>query len=430
MSAGDLETLPAADTPVASAVAATSAGPAAPSPGLVLANRYRLVRPLGRGGMGEVWEATHVALGHSIAVKTLRTPAGIDDGARAARFLQEAKVAAGLRHPGVVRVTDFGNERGVLWFAMELVGGETLEALFEREAPLSPTRALALLGPLFEAVEWLHAQGVVHRDIKPANVILERVAGRAEPSPKLLDFGIARSADLVSDLTATGDLLGTPRYMAPEQARGDREVGPGADQYALALLIYEAVSGAAPHEGEGLALLHARAQQPAADIASRRPELRGPFSEALMKALAPAPRDRHGSVDALSRALSASLSPTPATRPARRRWTAALAAAAALAALVAAAWPAPAPPPAASPVGTRVDALVARRTTVDAPSVAPPTRAAPELDASTNATTRAPSAPVETARPATPIAAQRRPARALPIDRVYRETRSQEARRE
>ncbi|MFO0647702.1 MAG: serine/threonine-protein kinase [Polyangiales bacterium] len=430
MSAGDLETLPAADAPIASASAAASAEPVAPSPGLVLANRYRLVRPLGRGGMGEVWEATHVALGHSIAVKTLRASAGLDDGARAARFLQEAKVAAGLRHPGVVRVTDFGNERGVLWFAMELVGGETLEALLEREAPLSPARALALMGPLFEAVEWLHAQGVVHRDIKPANVILERVAGRTEPSPKLLDFGIARSVELVSDLTATGDLLGTPRYMAPEQARGDRDVGPGADQYALALLLYEAVSGAAPHEGEGLALLHARAQQPAADVASRRPELRGPFSDALMKALAPAPRDRHGSVDALSLALSASLTPTPAARPARRRWTAAVAAAALLAALAAAMWPAPTSTRDASSVRTRADALIARPATLDGPSAAPPTRAAPALDASTNATAPAPPAPVEPPRPATPIATPRRPARALPIDRVYRETRSQEARRE
>ncbi len=422
MSAGDLETLPAARAPEARADAAE------PAPGLVLANRYRVVRPLGRGGMGEVWEATHVALGHSLAVKTLRAPADVDDGARAARFLQEAKVAAGLRHPGIVRVTDFGNERGVLWLAMELVDGETLEALFEREAPLAPTRALALLGPLFEAVEWLHEQGIVHRDIKPANVILERVAGSSEPSPRLLDFGIARTVDLVSDLTATGDLLGTPRYMAPEQARGDRDIGAGADQYALALLVYEAVSAAAPHEGEGLALVHARAQQRPLDIASRRPALGGPFSEALMKALATDPRERHGSVEALSRALSAGLAETPSARPAKRRWAAALAASA-FAALVAATWHTPTPTRAASPVRTRADALVASPSPVDAPAVASPTHPAAALDASM-APLSAPSPRVETARPAAPIVTPRRPARSLPIDRVYRETRRPEARGE
>ncbi len=423
MSAGDLETLPAA--PAATA----STEPAVPSPGFVLAGRYRVARSLGRGGMGEVWEATHVALGHSLAVKTLRSQPSVDDGARAARFLQEAKVAAGLRHPAIVRVTDFGNERGVLWLAMELIHGETLEALLARDGPLAPVRVMELFGPLFDAVEWLHAQGVVHRDIKPANVIFERVAGSAEPSPKLLDFGIARSAELVSDLTATGDLLGTPRYMAPEQARGDRDVGPGADQYALALLVYEAVSGAAPHEGDGLSLLHARANQRAIDLASRRPDLGAPFCDAVMKALASDPRDRHGSVVAFAKALSAGLSPRPVARRASRRWIVALAAAS-LAALLAAMGAGPASTRSAGAVSSRVSALSVSRAPVTTPAVASPTPSAPVVDASIAEPSQTPSPRVDSARVAAPVIAPRRAPRGLPIDRVYRETLPPEARHE
>jgi len=213
--------------------------------------------------MGAVWAAQHVTLGHSVAVKILHVfPKG--ETALRARFLREAALAANVRHPCVVRAIDFGDHEGLLWYAMEQLEGEPLEDLIAREAPMDPYVITALLAPLVSALTHLHGQGLVHRDLKPANLFLSRVEGAPAPVLRLLDFGIARKLD--DDdvrLTEASAVMGSPAYMAPEQARGVRDVGPAADQYAFGIIVYEALTGQLPHQGDSLlAMLCARREAP------------------------------------------------------------------------------------------------------------------------------------------------------------------------
>lgn len=282
--------------------------------GRVLGARYRMVRLLGRGGMGEVWVAEHVTLGATVAVKVVRADRA-SGSAQAARFLREAAISAKLRHPCIVRATDYGEDGALLWYAMELLEGESLESRIEREAPLDPAAAVRLVEPLIPALAYLHAQGLVHRDLKPANVFLARVEGRAEPELRLLDFGIAR--DLVDGerLTTDAAILGSPAYMAPEQASGAREHGPAADQYALAVIVYEMLTGELPHGAPTLlAMLHARATEPPVPIASRRPELPAALVDAVTRALATKPDGRYASVEAFGSALRTAVR-EPASEP-------------------------------------------------------------------------------------------------------------------
>ncbi|MDB4929313.1 MAG: putative serine/threonine-protein kinase pknB, partial [Myxococcaceae bacterium] len=214
----------------------------------VVGGKYRLGRVLGHGGMGVVYEAENTWTGRRVALKVL-DPAGAADAVQVGRFMEEARVTAALRHPNIVDVLDMGQDPadGALFIVHELLAGEDLRAMLAREPRLDVDRALDLLAPLLRGLAAAHAAGVVHRDVKPANLFLARSAGGAVV-PTLIDFGVAR--DLGRDdrrqRTGTGETVGTPAYMAPEQLRGDRAVTPAADVWAVGVVLHQMLAGAPP----------------------------------------------------------------------------------------------------------------------------------------------------------------------------------------
>ncbi|MBL8682194.1 MAG: serine/threonine protein kinase [Myxococcales bacterium] len=270
--------------------------------------KYQVLRRLGQGGMGAVYEAEHVHLRKRVALKTLHGNAAEHPGAME-RFLREGQAAAKVRHPHVVDVTDVGVEEGTLYLVMELLEGEDLAAKLAREHALAVADAIDLLLPVFAAVSAMHAVGLVHRDLKPENIFLAKTHGGAI-TPKVLDFGICRienpdgtdAAD-PKKLSSTGGLVGTPYYMAPEQVVGAR-ADARSDQHALGVILYECVVGARPYEAETLLDLLQRV----AEGRFRSPNERGAnlppsLDHIIARALAPEPGKRFGSVTELAAAL-------------------------------------------------------------------------------------------------------------------------------
>ncbi|WP_392893905.1 serine/threonine-protein kinase [Streptomyces sp. LN699] len=210
--------------------------------GRVIAGRYRLLGPLGRGGMGIVWRARDEVLGREVAVKEVRAPAGLDTAEveRLYRRLErEAWAAARVSHRGVVTVYDVASEGGRPWIVMELIRGLSLAEVLEGEGPMPPQRAAHIGEQVLAALRSAHESGVLHRDVKPANVLIAN-DGRVV----LGDFGIA-SLEGSSAITMTGEVVGSPEFLAPEQALG-REPGPASDLWSLGVLLYAAVEGASP----------------------------------------------------------------------------------------------------------------------------------------------------------------------------------------
>ena len=202
---------------------------------------YEVLGELGRGGMGVVYKARQHSLGRFVAIKMILA-ASHASSAEAARFLHEAKTIALLKHPHVVQVYEFGSHEGRPFFSLEyLEGGSLADKL--RGVPQPPAQAAQMVQALAHAMQAAHERGIVHRDLKPANVLIA-----ADGAPKITDFGVAKQGD--SAMTATGDVLGTPSYMAPEQAEGKTKlVGPAADIYALGAILYELLTGRAPFKG-------------------------------------------------------------------------------------------------------------------------------------------------------------------------------------
>jgi serine/threonine-protein kinase len=201
---------------------------------------YDLLGPIGRGGMGVVFKAYQRGLGRVVALKQIR--AGLDANAHErARFQVEAEAAGRLRHPNIVTVHDVGEREGVPYIAMELVEGGSLTDRLARQL-LPPRQAAALVETVARAVDYAHQAGIVHRDLKPSNILLT-----ADEEPKVADFGLAKRLDVESGQTNTGALLGTPSYMAPEQAIGEA-AGTGADLYALGAILYETLTGRPPFQ--------------------------------------------------------------------------------------------------------------------------------------------------------------------------------------
>jgi serine/threonine protein kinase len=224
------------------------------APDRVLVNRYALKAPLGRGGMGVVWRAHDLVLGREVAVKEVAFPAGLPDVQRRsaqARLTREARAAARLNHLAVVSLYDVVNHEGGVFLVMELVEAPTLAELVRLQGPLAPERVAEIGAQLAAALEAAHHAGIVHRDVKPTNVLVPR-SGKV----KLADFGVAALAD-DPQLTTTGMVIGSPAYMAPEQAQGE-PTGPEADFWALGATMFYAVEGKPPFDkGSSMATLAA-----------------------------------------------------------------------------------------------------------------------------------------------------------------------------
>lgn len=204
--------------------------------------QFELIELLGRGGMGEVYKARHKQLNRVVAIKILPPPFGKDDGLTA-RFLREAQALASLNHPNIVTVHDFGETEGLCYFVMEFIDGTDLKRVIETKA-LTPARALAIVPQICDALQFAHDEGVVHRDIKPGNILLDK-KGRV----KVADFGLAkivRAENLDPHLTLSGQTLGTPVYMAPEQREHPLDVDHRADIYSLGVVFYEMLTGEVP----------------------------------------------------------------------------------------------------------------------------------------------------------------------------------------
>ncbi|MEP6797872.1 MAG: serine/threonine-protein kinase, partial [Lapillicoccus sp.] len=221
-----------------------------PAEGLTLGSRYTLTDRIAAGGMGEVWKARDSVLGREVAVKVMR-PNAADEPEFADRFRDEARHTASLTHPNIATVYDYGEDDGMAYLVMELVDGEPLSALIAR-GPCDPGRVRSIVGQAALALAAAHAQGVVHRDVKPANILIT-----PEGRVKLTDFGIASAGDS-GGYTRTGEVLGTPHYLSPEQAVGRAATG-ASDIYALGIVAHEMLTGTKPFDG-GSAVATALAQ--------------------------------------------------------------------------------------------------------------------------------------------------------------------------
>src|SRR5207247_1442132 len=258
--------------------------------------RYEVLSLAGAGGMGAVFQARHRALGHIAAVKVLPPEIAASE-MRQARFRREAALAASLSHPHIVPVYEFDTREGITFLIMPFVRGDTLERVLAAgdrggrgagEGGVSLERVLRVVREVGAALDVAHRGGIVHRDIKPSNILIEEDRGRA----LLTDFGIARVEHVAtSSLTAPGMAIGTPDYMAPEQAAGSERLDGRADLYSLALVAFEALTGTRPALGTERAAL-ARA------LCAARPELSGAAAAALVAPLALRRDDRPASAAA------------------------------------------------------------------------------------------------------------------------------------
>ena len=302
------------------------------SPGtLVLDGRFKVVRLLGRGGMGFVYLAEQVSLGRPVAIKVLRSDLPLTAGF-SERFRREALLLSSVEHPSVVRVIDYGSHADAPCLVMEYVEGETLEAVLTREAPLSVDRVERLLAQLAQDLTAIHAKGIVHRDLKPDNVVITKTAEGGEQA-RLLDFGIARlmSADeeagAKASVTQVGIVLGTPEYVSPEQALG-QPLDARSDLYALGVILFRALIGKHPFTGPSpREFISQHIHQPPPALIDLAPHLSGfpSIVAAVMGCLEKDPANRPQTASALtilstSRPLTLStIAPPPSVLRAPRR---------------------------------------------------------------------------------------------------------------
>jgi len=226
-----------------------------PQPGVVVSGRYRLESLLGQGGMGSVWRAHHLTLNAPVAIKLI-DPALASSPDAQARFIREAQAAAALRSPNVVQTLDFGVDDGIPYIVMELLIGENLADRLARVGRLTPAQTARVVVDVAKAIGKAHAAEIVHRDLKPDNVFLAR--DEDDEVVKVVDFGVAKATGMVgasTSRTRTGAILGTPYYMSPEQAQGDKRVDWRTDLWALAVIAFECLVGRRPFEADGLGSL-------------------------------------------------------------------------------------------------------------------------------------------------------------------------------
>jgi eukaryotic-like serine/threonine-protein kinase len=266
-----------------------------PRHGSLIGGRYSLEQSIGSGGMGEVFRASDTLLGRAVAIKLVHAVDPRKHKQVSESFLREARISAAIAHPSVVQILDFGIHEGdVPFIVMELLEGENLADMLGRGVCMPIQVIFDLLLRVLDALRAAHAAGVIHRDIKPENIFLTRERGGV--SPKLLDFGISKVLDKtgVARVTTThGQIVGTPAYMSPEQARGLKEIDQRTDVYSMGVVLYELLSGELPFVSENpgdLLVLIMTADAP--DLAERIPELAGPLSALVARALAKDPEQR------------------------------------------------------------------------------------------------------------------------------------------
>ena len=301
---------------------------------------YTLGRLLGRGGMGVVYQAQHVHLGRTVALKLLAPELSKNEDFRA-RFLRESRLAAALDHPGIVTVYDAGDVNGVLFIAMRYVRGTDLAALIAQRAPLPVGETLAILDQVAAALDAAHAAGLVHRDVKPANVMIEG------QRCYLADFGLTKRATGNSvQLTAAGTFLGTVDYVAPEQIEG-REVDGRADVYALTCVLFECLTGSRPYPRDSqVAVVYAQLREPPPRPCELRPDLPAAIDAVIARGMAKQPEGRYSSCGQVVAAARAVLASHATTAPRQ---------------------PAPAPPPAVAEAAAPAEPVTAPREVPTAP---------------------------------------------------------------
>jgi serine/threonine-protein kinase len=367
--------------------------PVDPLVGQVLAGAYHVRCTLGRGGMGTVYAADHLALGRRVAVKVMHRE-WRQHPDLLARFHNEARVCGRLGNPHIVEVHDFlRTDDGSPFIVMEHLDGESLAQRLGLDGPLTVAQVVQMMTQVCSALACAHGEGILHRDLKPANIFLLPEHDEHDHDGvrvKVLDFGLSKAPGALASVTGTMEIIGTPAYLAPEMARG-RSVDHRADLFALGVVAYEALSGRRPFEGQAIpAILYQVVHEDPPPLASLRPETPRRLSELIARLLAKSPDDRPqdaetvlGALDALKRPEELVAPPPAGAVRSRTGWTwIAVGSVAVLASAAAVIWrastpetgaaevPPPAPPAAARPVdaGTRDRSVVASR--VDGP--APP----------------------------------------------------------
>jgi len=278
--------------------------------GVVLGGRYRLVALIGSGGMGTVWEAEHVEIGHKVAVKLMHAEA-TRDADRVARFRREAHVAGNLGHDNICNVLDIGfsDEHG-LYLVMPLLRGKSLAAILDELGSLPIARALDITAQVLDALGAAHAAGIIHRDLKPDNVFVGRVGDR-EDFVKVLDFGISKVSAAVEGsqpLTQTGIVLGTPDYMAPEQARGRKDIDARVDLWAAGVMLYQMLTGERPFPGESANEIIVKiVTEEFTPLAALRPEVPADVQALVNRAMARNREDRFPDASSMRAAVQAAM---------------------------------------------------------------------------------------------------------------------------
>jgi serine/threonine-protein kinase len=294
-------------------------------PGRVLAGTYEIVRLVGQGGMGAVYEARHRRLAGRCAVKILKAEVG-DRPEIFARFRREAEITSALRHPNIVQVLDFDTTAdGHPFLVMEFLEGRELTTEIARVGRLPLPRAIDLVGQIADGLSAAHSRKIVHRDLKPQNVFLVRPPGEEREIAKIVDFGISKVREATTKLTEESVLLGTPQYMSPEQALGRTgEIDERTDQFALGAIAYELLTGREAFRADAVtAVLYQIVHEPPPPMRAANPEITAAVEAAVLRALAKRPALRFPDVRAFHRALAEAAGAVragaaPASRPAAR----------------------------------------------------------------------------------------------------------------
>ncbi|MDO9022485.1 MAG: serine/threonine-protein kinase [Deltaproteobacteria bacterium] len=267
-------------------------------------SRFEILEEIGVGGMGSVYRAVQRSVGRFVAVKML-LPEHASNASGLARFVREANVIARLTHPNIVQLIDFGRDtQGNLLLVMELLEGEPLRTLLRREGRLAPERAVVIAAQCLQALRTAHAAGVIHRDLKPENIFVHRTDDGDHV--KVLDFGVAKLTEAEAgdpNHTAQGSMVGTLRYMAPEQVAGDAP-DQRIDVYAMGVTLYEMLSGALPYDGrDRFVLLRQIIAEPPIPLLARAPDVPAALADVVMRAIAKLPSERFANVEEFRRAL-------------------------------------------------------------------------------------------------------------------------------